>query len=190
VPRAGLTPARVVDAALAIVDDRGLPALTLAAVAERCGVAAPSLYKHVSNVADLRTLVGVRVMQEMADGFATAVMGRSGADAVATLMRAYRAYVTEHPARYSAMPADPLHQPEFAAAGRRVLEVMQAVLRPWALGETDLIHAIRAARVIVHGFASLEAAGGFGLPQDLDDSYERMIRMFLASLPPLPNPSR
>jgi AcrR family transcriptional regulator len=91
VPRVGLTPSRVVDAAIALVDERGLAALTLAAVAERCGVAAPSLYKHVSNLADLRTLVGIRVMQEMADGFATAVMGRSGPDAVAALMRAYRA---------------------------------------------------------------------------------------------------
>ena len=184
-PRAGLSQSRVVDAAIALVDERGLAALTLAAVAERCGVAAPSLYKHVSNVADLRTLVGIRVMQEMADGFAAAVMGRSGPDAVAALMRAYRAYVTAHPTRYAAMPADPLHQPEFAAAGRRVMEVMQAILRPWQLDEPDLIHTIRAARVIVHGFASLEAEGGFGLPTDLDETYERVIRMFLATLPPL-----
>ncbi|WP_432976592.1 TetR/AcrR family transcriptional regulator [Dactylosporangium sp. CA-233914] len=184
-PRAGLTQSRVVDAAVALVDERGLAALTLAAVAERCGVAAPSLYKHVSNVADLRALVGIRVMEEMTDRFATAVLGRSGADAVATLMRAYRAYVTAHPTRYAAMPADPLHQPEYAASGRRMLEIMQAVLRPWQLGESELIHTIRTARVIVHGFASLEGAGGFGLPQDLDDTYERLIRMFLATLPPL-----
>ena len=184
-PRAGLTQGRVVDAAIALVDERGLAALTLAAVAERCGVAPPSLYKHVSNLADLRALVSVRVMEEMADGFSTAVMGRSGPDAVATLMRAYRAYVTAHPTRYAAMPADPLHQPVYAASGRRVLEVMQAALRPWHLDEGELIHAIRAARVIVHGFASLEADGGFGLPVDLDETYERLIRMFVATLPAL-----
>jgi AcrR family transcriptional regulator len=170
---------------MALIDERGLPALTLAAVAERCGVAAPSLYKHVSNLADLRALVGIRVMREMADGFATAVMGRSGPDAVAALMRAYRAYVTAHPNRYAAMPADPLHQPVYAAAGRRVLDVMQAALRPWQLDEPELIHAIRAARVVVHGFASLEAVGGFGLSVDLDETYERLIRMFVATLPAL-----
>jgi AcrR family transcriptional regulator len=184
--RAGLTPDRVVDAAIALVDERGLAALTLAAVAERCEVAAPSLYKHVSNLADLRTLVGVRVMQEMADGFTTAVIGRSGADAMASLMRAYRGYVVEHPARYAAMPADPLHLPEFAAAGLRLLDVIRAVLRPWQLADAEIIHHIRAARVITHGFASLEAAGGFGLPHDLDETYERLIQMFLTSLPPLP----
>ncbi|GAA1023883.1 TetR family transcriptional regulator [Acrocarpospora pleiomorpha] len=184
-PRAGLTQARVVDVAIALVDERGLAALTLAAVAERCGVAAPSLYKHVSNIADLRTLVGVRVIQEMTGELATAISGRSGADAVASLMWAYRDYVTEHPARYAAMPVDPLHQPEFAEAGRRMLEVIQAALRPWDLDEPNLIHAIRTARVIVHGFASLEAAGGFGLPHGLDETFERVIRMFLTTLPEL-----
>lgn len=182
-PRAGLTPDRVVDTAIALVDERGLDALTLAAVADRCGVAAPSLYKHVSNLADLRTLVGVRILREMADEFSTAVMGRSGADAVATLMRAYRSYAVAHPARYAAVPADPLHQPEYADAGRRLLEVMGAALRPWQLADDDLIHSIRAARVITHGFASLESAGGFGLPQGLDETYERLIHMFLTSLP-------
>jgi AcrR family transcriptional regulator len=175
----------VVDAAIALVDERGMAALTLAAVAERCGVAAPSLYKHVSSLADLRTLVGKRVMEELTDGFANAVLGRSGTDALAQLMRAYRTYVIEHPARYAAMPADPLHQPQFAASGMRMLQVIQAVLRPWQLDEPDLVHTIRAARALVHGFASLEAAGGFGLPQDLDETYERLIRMFLATLDPL-----
>ncbi|MEV5407544.1 WHG domain-containing protein [Thermopolyspora sp. NPDC052614] len=183
--RAGLTRSRVVDAAIELVDKHGLPALTLAAVAEHCGVAAPSLYKHVSNIAELRTLVGIRVLEEMTDAFTAAVLGRSGTDAITAVMRAYRAYVKAHPARYAAVPVDPLHQQEYAASGYRMLQVMQAALHPWRLDENESIHALRAARVIVHGFASLEAAGGFGLPQDLDETYERLIRMFLATLPPL-----
>ncbi|WP_027341342.1 TetR/AcrR family transcriptional regulator [Hamadaea tsunoensis] len=182
-PRAGLTPDRVVDAAISLVDDRGLDALTLAAVAERCGVAAPSLYKHVSNLADLRTLVGVRVLAEMTDRLAAAAMGRSGPDAVGSVMRAYRDYAVAHPARYAAMPVDPLHQPEYAAAGQRLLDVMRAALRPWRLSDAQMVHTMRAARVITHGFASLESAGGFGLPEDLDESYELLIQMYLTSLP-------
>lgn len=184
-PRAGLTRERVVDLALDIVDERGAAALTLAAVAERGGVATPSLYKHVSNLADLRTLIGVRVLTEMADDFATAVMGRSGTDAIATLMRAYRAYVSAHPARYAAAPVDPLHDPAFAAAGRRLLGVIQAVLRPWAFDDATAIHTIRSIRAVAHGFSSLETAGGFGLPHDLDETYEGLVRTVLATLPPL-----
>lgn len=100
-PRAGL-PAAVVEAALAVVDAQGDGALTLAAVAQRTGVATPSLYKHVAGLGELRTLLGVRVLEDMAERFTHAVLGCSGDDAVTTLMHAYRAYVKEHPARYAA----------------------------------------------------------------------------------------
>lgn len=182
-PRARLHVAAVVDAAVQVVDERGLAGLTLAAVAERCAVAAPSLYKHVGGLAEVRVLVGVRVLEEVTQRFSTAVMGRSGEDAIATLMREYRAYVTAHPARYAAMPPDPLGDPRTAPAGQRLIQIIQAALRPWRLEGSDAIHAIRRMRVIAHGFASLESAGGFGLPEDLNETYEQLIRSFLASLP-------
>lgn len=185
-PRAGLTAAAVVEAALDVIDEQGGAGLTLAAVAQRCGVAAPSLYKHVNGLTELKTLVGVRVLNELADRFIDAAMGRSGTDAITALMHAYRAYVVAHPARYAAMPVDPLHHPELAAAGVRQLEVIQAALRPWQLDAAGQIHAIRRLRVMAHGFVSLESAGGFGLPADLDETYRQLIATFLDSLPPHP----
>jgi AcrR family transcriptional regulator len=182
-PRVGLSTAAVVDAALSIIDEQGLDALTLAAVAGRTGVAAPSLYKHVGNLAELRALLGVRVMEEMTERFATATMGRSRDDAVEVVMRTYRAYVVEHPARYAAMPRDPLHDPALLATGTRLLNVFLAVLRGYGLTDSAAIHATRCLRAIAHGFASIEAGGGFGLPEDLDDTYQQLIRMFIASLP-------
>ena len=40
---------------------------------------------------------------------------------------------------------------------------------------TTLIHAVRALRSAVHGFAALEAAGGFGLAVDRDESFDRLV---------------
>jgi hypothetical protein len=37
------------------------------------------------------------------------------------------------------------------------------------------LHAIRCPRVALHGFVSLEAAGGFGLPQSVDVTFARLI---------------
>jgi AcrR family transcriptional regulator len=183
-PRAGLSPAAVVSAALDVIDERGVEALTLAAVAARTGVAAPSLYKHVGGLAELRTAVAARILDELAERFAGAVIGRSGDDATAALMRAYRAYVVEHPARYAAVPVDPLHDPALAAAGGRLLDVTLAVLRGYGLTGSAAVHAARCVRAVVHGFASLEASGGFGLPEDLDHTYEQLIRMVLAGIHP------
>jgi AcrR family transcriptional regulator len=182
-PRAGLSTAAVVDAALAVLDRHGPQGLTLAAVAEHTGVATPSLYKHIGSLAELRTLVGARILDEITERFTARVLGRSGEEAVARLMHAYRAYVVEHPGRYLAMPPDPLRHPALAAAGQRLLGVIFAVLRGFGLHDSAAIHATRRLRAIAHGFASLEASGGFGLPEDLDKTYEELISMYISSLP-------
>ncbi len=49
-PRAGLTPDRIISEAATVADEVGLDRLTLAAVAHRCGVSLPGLYKHVSGL--------------------------------------------------------------------------------------------------------------------------------------------
>ena len=67
-PRVGLNGDAVVDAALAVVDESGPQALTLATVAARVGVATPSLYQHVAGLAQLRARVAARVLAEMTDG--------------------------------------------------------------------------------------------------------------------------
>ena len=46
----------------------------------------------------------------------------------------------------------------------------------------DGLHAVRGLRSVVHGFASLEVAGGFGLPLDLDESFRRLVEMFIGGL--------
>lgn len=178
-PRAGLTTQTVVDAALGVLDDQGLTGLTLAAVAQRVGVATPSLYKHVAGLADLRTLLGVRVLDDMTERFTAAVLGRGGDDAVTSLMHAYRAYVLEHPHRYAAMPLDPLHDPALAAAGGKLMEVVLATLRGYGLTDSQAIHTTRCLRAVAHGFASLEANGGFGLPEHLDETYAQLIKAVL-----------
>ncbi|MBC6456702.1 TetR/AcrR family transcriptional regulator [Actinomadura sp. HBU206391] len=179
-PRAGLSPDAVVDIALRIVDEGGAGALTLAAVAGRAGVATPSLYKHVRNLTELRALVSIRVMDELAARASEAALGRSGDDALRALMQAYRSYVVDHPGRYSAMIQEA--DPALAEAGQRLVDIVLAALRAYGLAGADAIHAARGLRSAAHGFAVLEAAGGFGLPENLDASYDLLIHMVISGL--------
>jgi AcrR family transcriptional regulator len=180
--RSRLTTAKVVDAALELVDEQGIDALTLAAVAARTGVATPSLYKHVASLGDLRAHVGLRVMEHMTAWLTETVVGRSGDEAVSALVHAYRAYVQKHPKRYAAAPMDPLHDELQRAAGLKFMELVLATLRSYGLEGSDAVHAARRLRVIVHGFASIESSGGFGLPEDLDETYDQLVRMYLDDL--------
>lgn len=179
-PRVGLSPGAVVDIAMDIVDAD--EALTLAAVAGRAGVATPSLYKHVRGLDELRGLVSARVINELADRLSEAALGRSGDDALRGIMRALREYVTGNPPRYRAMRQSADAEGEEAVAAERLLGIILAVLRGYGLDGPDLIHAARCVRAATHGFASLQAVGGFGLPEDLDTSYELLIQMVAKGL--------
>jgi hypothetical protein len=119
----------------------------------------------------------------MTDVATAAALGRSGDAAIAALMRRLRAYGVEHPARYLAVPPDPMHDSALAQPAARFIEVFLAVLRGYGLHDAAAIHATRRLRVIVHGFVSIESSGGFGLAEDPAETYEQLIQMYLASLP-------
>jgi AcrR family transcriptional regulator len=183
VPRAGLNRERVVDVATTVADDVGFDRLSLAAVAERAGVRLPSLYKHIESLDGLRRDVAVRALDELADAVAPAVAGLAAGDALRALAGAYRDYARQHPGRYAAtvrapMPGDRAH----AAAAEPVLGVVYAVLAGYGLDGDDAIDAARALRAGLHGFVTLEAAGGFGLPRDVDRSFDRLVGALDAAL--------
>ena len=67
-----------------------------------------------------------------------------------------------------------------------------AVLRGFDLPEERAVDAIRAVRSAIHGFVSLELMGGFGLPDDVDHSFEVLVRLLvagIADLADLPEPA-
>ena len=176
-PRAGLTPASVTEAGAALVDEIGFENLSMGLLAERLGVKTPSLYKHVTSQADLAHRIAVLAMTEVADAIRDATQGRAGSDALAAGAQAMRTYVREHPGRYAAGnaarptgPDDPL-----IPAVERVLASWAAMLRGYRLDSDQEIHAMRMLRSVLHGFATLEASGGFQIDADVDDSFTWMI---------------
>ncbi len=176
-PRAGLDPAVVVAAAAGLADEVGLDNVTMGSLAERLGVRAPSLYKHIDGQADINHRIAVLALVEVGDALRDALQGRAGRDALSAAAHTLRAYAIEHPGRYAATlrmnangPDDPL-----LAAGARVLGSLSAVLAGYRLDPADTIHALRMLRTLFHGFSSIEAAGGFQMDTDIDESFEWLI---------------
>ncbi|WP_223691919.1 TetR/AcrR family transcriptional regulator [Leifsonia poae] len=188
-PRAGLTRAVVTEVAIELVDEggaSGFDRLTLAAVAGRAGVAVPSLYKHVGSLSDLRRLVATESVGELSRVIAGATIGRSGTEALEAAADAMRAFAHAHPGRYSATQVAPdLASPddaELAARGAETIAVLAGALRGFGLPDSDTVDAIRMLRSAVHGFVMLELGGGFGLPDDLDRSFHRLIAGVIAGI--------
>lgn len=176
-PRAGLDGATVVAGAAALADEIGFEQLTMGRLAERFGVRTPSLYKHVASQADLNRQVALLALEELSDLLDAALAGRSGKDALVAATGVIRGYVTAHPGRWAATvrldllgPDDPL-----VAAQTRGLASLGAVLTGYGLDPADEIHALRVLRSLFHGFAVIEAAGGFQLAEDVDASFTWLV---------------
>ncbi|MFL4909577.1 TetR/AcrR family transcriptional regulator [Streptomyces sp. MMS24-I2-30] len=176
-PRAGLAPASVTEAGAMLVDEIGFAQLSMGLVAERLGVKTPSLYKHVTSQADLAHRIAILAATELGDAIRDATQGRGGGDALAAAAQAMRTYVREHPGRYAAVkstrpdgPDDPL-----IPASNRALSSLSAVLRGYHLDPAREVHALRMLRSMLHGFSTLEVAGGFQHDTDVDDSFTWMI---------------
>jgi AcrR family transcriptional regulator len=175
-PRVGLNRERVVAEAAAVADEVGLDRLTLAAVAERFGVALPSLYKHVDGLDGLRRDLAVLGVRELTRALSKATVGRSGGDALRALADAYRAYAHAHPGRYAASVRAPdPDDVEHTAASAELLDIAFAVLAGYGVTGDDAVDAIRGLRAAMHGYVTLESASGFKMAQDVDVSYQRLI---------------
>ncbi|RPJ50636.1 MAG: TetR/AcrR family transcriptional regulator [Chloroflexi bacterium] len=185
-PRAGLDTSVVVQAAADLVNAEGLEALSISRLAERLGVQAPSLYNHVRGLPGLRRELALMGHRILAERLAEAAIGRSGEDALLAVAEAYRAFIKENAGVYFAglRAAGTLEtvDEELRAAEERVLRIVMAIIASFGLQGEDGLHAVRGLRSLVHGFASLEIASGFGLRLDLDESFHRLIQMLAAGL--------
>ncbi len=183
-PRRGLNRATVVETAAVLADTRGVERLTLASVAERLGVSSPSLYNHVSGLDGLRREVALFGLANLSARLARATMGKVRGDAVLALTDAYRSFARERPGLYALIVLRPPEQAddELWRAGQESVALALAALAGFGLSADEAMHATRALRALVHGFVALETSGGFGVPLDLDESFQRMVRTFVGAL--------
>lgn len=181
--RAGLDKAAVVEEAARLVNEEGLEQLSLGRLAERLGVRTPSLYNHVAGLPGLKRDLAIYCLRELLDRLTRAVIGKAREEAVFGLAAAYRNYAREAPGRYAfTVQAPAPGDQEWQARARQNVEIAQAVFAPYQLSEEETIHAIRGLRSIVQGFVSLEMAGGFGIPVDLDASFHWLIHLLITGL--------
>ena len=185
VGRVGLTFDRVVLAAADLADEMGFENVTMSAVARCFGVSDASLYAHVDGVGALRVGVARLASGELGDRLAAALVDRVGKDALVAFALAYREFALRFPGRYMS-----LQGASSSVAGREPVEhwrvgegeYVYAVLRAYGLVEPELTDAVRLLSSALHGFAALEAMGGFSDPRDVRASWRQALEALHVAL--------
>jgi AcrR family transcriptional regulator len=179
--RAGLDREMVVQAAANMADKEGWENISLATLAAQLGVRTPTLYHYVKEgLSGLKRELALYGLREAAKRLGRAVMGKAGDEAVIALAEAYRTFAHERPGLYEATThaASPDDE-ELQAASWEVLDIALRALSAYQLSQEDALHAIRMLRSFVHGCVTLEAAGGFGMPLEVDETFRRLIAMYI-----------
>lgn len=181
--RKGLDLHTVLMAAADIANDIGWDQVTLASLAKKLSIKTPSLYNHIESLSDLRQKLAVHAMEIMYQRMTLAAIGQSGDSAVRAIAKAYLDFARHHPGLYeSTLRAPHTDEPDLQRAANQIVELNVKVFESFALNEEQTIHAVRAFRSLVHGFASIEQRAGFGLPYDIDVSFEWLIDIYLSGL--------
>ena len=162
---------QVVQAAVALADERGLAAVTMRKVGEALGVEAMSLYNHVANKVDLL------------DGMVDLVFGEIGlpdpSDDWKPAMRqravSARSAVSRHPWATGLMESRAAPGPANLRHHDAVIGSLRAGGFPVALAA----HAFSLLDSYVYGFCLQET----GLPFDATDDMEAMVESILGDLP-------
>jgi AcrR family transcriptional regulator len=195
-PRKGnLDKAAVLEAAVDLIESEGVEALSLTRLAGQLGIKTPSLYNHVDGLPGLRRELALLNVRNLRERLGQAAIGKSGAEAVRSIAQAYRAYIKEEPGLYLASlrasgnlraavdgTAQSATERALQAGEEQVVAIVLAVVASFGLTGDDAIHAVRGLRSLVHGFATLEIGGGFGMALDCDESFRRLVEVFIRGL--------
>jgi AcrR family transcriptional regulator len=182
--RRWLNRAVVIETAVEMANRAGnVEAVSLTALAQALNVRVPSLYNHVANLEDLQYGMAVFGAQRLLDELRRAAAGRAGREALSAIADAYLCFARTYPGIYPlTIRAPKPEDEELAAIGQELIQLLLLVFASLGLQEEDALHALRGLRAVLHGFVALEAAEGFKMPLDLDESFRRLVAVHLDGL--------
>jgi len=156
--------AEAVAAARRIVEEHGLPALTMRRLADELGMQAPSLYKHFSGKAAVELAMVDDAMFELGDACHRALHQPGTGSRLVDLVTVYRRYCVAHPNLYRLATGGPLDRDGLTEG----LEEWAG--NPWFVvtGDPSLAQALWS---FAHGMVVLEIDGRYPPGSDLDRTW-------------------
>lgn len=171
----------VVEAAADLIDEAGDPAaLSLKTLAAKLDIRVPSLYNHIDGLDGLRRAVALWALRQLLTELRHAAVGKAGRDGLIAIAHSYRAFAQAHPGVYPlTLRAPDADDAEMNTISNDIVGLVLLLLAPLGLRDAEALHEVRILRGLLHGFVSLEAAGGFGLPLERDESFQRLIDRYI-----------
>jgi AcrR family transcriptional regulator len=164
----------IVEVAIDLLEEEGPDGLSMRRLADRLGIQAPSIYKHLPDKQALEAAIISAGFELQAEASEQALEDRE--DQFGALAYSYRRFAKAHPHLYRLMTERELHRDLLSPGveARAGLPVYEAVGR-----DPDLA---RAAWAFAHGMTILELDRRFPPDADLDAAWACGIRAFTPTM--------
>lgn len=157
----------ILEVAVTVLEEAGPEALTMRELADRMGIRAPSLYKHVQDKDDIVAGVQEWALLDMGRHL-SAVTGQG----LVALAEAYRSWARAHPRLYEVATRRPLARERIAPG------VEDAAAAPLVTAVGGDEHLARALWALAHGLVDLELSNRFPPEADLDATWRTALSGF------------
>lgn len=180
----GLNHDAIMEAAVALVEEKGYDSFSLRELAGRLGVQPASLYNHIKGVDEINEAVALYASQQLHAALTEAMSGKDRDAAFIDGAYAYRKFAEERRELYQALIHIPsINDEQIHKASFYSFEPLREVVREYGLEKPYSVHFVRTLRSFIHGFVELI---GNGLMQRAPDSKEKTfdvaIHQFLSYL--------
>ena len=156
--------------------------LKLKDLAAALNVKVPSLYNHIKGTDGLIYALRVYALTILYENLRDAMSGKIGSEALWAAAQSYRSFAHTNPGIYQlTLPVGEIDS-EIDRIGWNTISLLLLILGSFGLKGDEALHVVRGFRSLVHGFVSLELAGGFGLDLDLDQSFARLFKAYINGL--------
>jgi AcrR family transcriptional regulator len=183
-PKIALNKNTIILAAAELANEHGSGYVTLALLAKKLNIKPPSLYNHFDGLPGIKRELAIFSLEKLYNSLVEGAKGKpQGEEAVMALSQVYLTFARRNPGLYEFALAAPDPADELVhEAGKKIVGLVVTAIQPFGLKDEEAIHAVRGLRSLMHGFASLEQKGGFGMPLDLDESYQLAVTAFISGL--------
>lgn len=175
----------LIDAALALVVEKGSKGFTLSEAARRAGVSVAAPYRHFADKADLLAAVAEQGFVDLRGALIEANTSSDPKEVVIDLSQTYVHWAVTHPDYYQVMfggDVSKAERPGLVSAGKAAFdELLQAVIRCQQAGwhqMSDPMEVAGAIWTLAHGTASLSISGDMrhvGIKEDPETLITRVV---------------
>jgi AcrR family transcriptional regulator len=183
-----LSTENILNMAVQMVEKGEANDLSLRAIAASLGVKAPSLYRYFQNKDALELAVAVEALERMKDRLKVSNPITDPKVRILEVAQSYLEFAREHYALYAYVFQGRVKQAYHSHAGKAVWNLLLTAVSDLT-GVRDNTGSTVAIWSFLHGYATLEHAGGFG-PSGPRDGFELGLNSFMCTCQNVPNNSR